>query len=213
MYKSLLSPVDRVSETLYGVIMTLTYTCTLKIAIAERTEVKQMLYAAIGCNIAWGLVDGIMYVLTADAEKWHNLKILQSIQESKNPDNAKKIISDEMSPLVGPFMKTDDLENIRQELLRVPMQPQKLSLHPENLFTTVAIFIYVFLSTFPVVIPFLFIKEPAKALRVSNAVAIIIMFICGWLLGRYSGRKPWFTGFMMSLIGIILVTIAISLGG
>ena len=211
--RGLLSPVDRVSETLYGLIMTLTFTCTLNIAAAERTRVSQMLYAAIGCNVAWGLVDGLMYVLTEDAGRRHKLKILSFIQRTPSPERARKVISDELQPLIGQDLETDTLENIRQELLRAPKLPAESISKLKDLITALAIFVYAVLSTFPVAIPFLLFRDTWWALRISNFVAIVMMFFCGWYLGRYIGRKPLFTGCMMSLIGIVLVGIAISLGG
>jgi hypothetical protein len=59
----ILDPIDRNSEILFGLFMVLTFTGTLSVATAGRDDVKLMLVAAIGCNIAWGFVDGVMYVL------------------------------------------------------------------------------------------------------------------------------------------------------
>lgn len=49
---------DRISEVLFGLIMVLTITCWFSIAGAGRTEVRQMLIGAIGCNLARGLING-----------------------------------------------------------------------------------------------------------------------------------------------------------
>jgi hypothetical protein len=38
------------------------------------------------------------------------------------------------------------------------------------------------------------------------------MFFCGWNLGKYAGRKSFFTGITMSILGISLVLITIALG-
>ncbi len=58
-----LSPVDRVSGVIFGLIMALTFTGTLSVATADRNEVRSMLIGALGCNTAWGLVDAVMYLL------------------------------------------------------------------------------------------------------------------------------------------------------
>jgi VIT1/CCC1 family predicted Fe2+/Mn2+ transporter len=71
----------------------------------------------------------------------------------------------------------------------------------------------VILSTFPVVIPFIVIEDARLALRTSNAIAIILLFVCGFLFARHAGLRPWATGFIMVAIGITLVSIAIALGG
>ena len=61
--KRLLNPIDRISEILFGLIMALTFTCTISVFEADKAVVKDMLIGAIGCNIAWGLVDAVMYSL------------------------------------------------------------------------------------------------------------------------------------------------------
>jgi hypothetical protein len=71
----------------------------------------------------------------------------------------------------------------------------------------------VFLSTFPVVIPFIVFGDIRIALRASNAVAITMMFTTGYWLARYGGFHPWRTAVSVAVLGIALVAIAIALGG
>ena len=71
----------------------------------------------------------------------------------------------------------------------------------------------VFLSTFPVVIPFLFASDAKLALRISNGIAILMLFITGYAFGRYAGHSPWLTGVAMVIVGSVLVGITIGLGG
>ena len=58
-----LEPMDRIAEVFCGVLMVLTFTLTLNKADAGRETVREMLIAALGCNVAWGLIDGALYVL------------------------------------------------------------------------------------------------------------------------------------------------------
>jgi hypothetical protein len=69
-----------------------------------------------------------------------------------------------------------------------------------------------FASTFPVAIPSLFIGEVRPALRLSNAVAIVRMFLCGYVFARCTGLRPWPTGLVMIAIGCAMVGVAIALG-
>ena len=54
-----LEPMERISEVLFGLIMVLTYTCSFSVAGAGREEVRTMLIGALGCNLAWGLIDAV----------------------------------------------------------------------------------------------------------------------------------------------------------
>ena len=71
----------------------------------------------------------------------------------------------------------------------------------------------VFLSTLPIVVPFIFLHEPRFALRLSNAVAVAMLFLSGYALGAYSGNRPWKVGLSMVIVGVALVGVAIALGG
>ena len=55
-FKLLLNPMDRVAEILFGLIMALSFTCSIGIANRGPTEIRQLLIGAIGCNLAWGIV-------------------------------------------------------------------------------------------------------------------------------------------------------------
>ena len=76
-----------------------------------------------------------------------------------------------------------------------------------------AVFLLVFLSTFPVVIPFIVFQDVYVALRASNAVAIVMMFMAGYWLAGHGGYRPWLTGASVAVLGVVLVAIAIALGG
>lgn len=209
----LLSPVERLSEILFGLIMALTFTCTIRIASAQDTDVRQIMIAAIGCNVAWGLVDAVMYLLMTLTEKGHNLTILNFVRESKESEKVHSFIVEALPPVIASVMKPEEIEGIRQRIYHLSNPPSSAWFTFRELKTAAGIFLLVFLSTFPIVIPFFFIEEVQTALRTSNVVAIILMFCCGWILGRYAGRNRIVMGIAMSLIGILLVLIAILLGG
>ena len=53
----ILDPMDRISEVLFGLIMALTFTCALGVATADDIQVRTMLIGALGCNLAWGIIE------------------------------------------------------------------------------------------------------------------------------------------------------------
>jgi VIT1/CCC1 family predicted Fe2+/Mn2+ transporter len=75
------------------------------------------------------------------------------------------------------------------------------------------VFVWVFLSTLPMVIPFIFISRARLALRISNGIGIAMLFLCGYAFGHYSGFRPWRMGLLMVLVGGAMVGITIALGG
>jgi VIT1/CCC1 family predicted Fe2+/Mn2+ transporter len=210
--KGLLNTQDRVSEILYGLIMALTFTCTLSITSSDKT-VDDMLIGALGCNIAWGFVDAVMYLLTTLTDKQRVNTILNYVQKSKDTVKARQFISDAIPSVIMSVIQPDEVEVIRKKLLNVPEPPDIIRLSSKDFLVAVEIFILVFLSTLPVAVPFIFISDLNIALRTSNLIALLMMFICGWVMGKYAGRNSFFTGILMSLIGVVFVLIAIALGG
>jgi VIT1/CCC1 family predicted Fe2+/Mn2+ transporter len=75
------------------------------------------------------------------------------------------------------------------------------------------VFLLVFLSTFPVAVPFIVMQSAASALRVSNAIAVAMMFVAGVAYGRSIGRSPWLFGIAMVALGTGLVGLTMVLGG
>ena len=211
--KPLLNTMDRVSEILFGIIMTLTFTCSIGIANAKNTEIRQLIIAAISCNIAWGLVDAIGYIVSTIVQRSRNKTILDSVLTTSDADKARKYIADSLPPSIASVLGAGELEQIRKKLAKLPGSALQVRLRTRDLKRSVMIFLLMFISAFPIVIPFIFIRDTQLALRISNMVAIVLMFLCGWSLAKYVGSNKWLMSFGLTLVGIILVLITIALGG
>src|SRR4051794_1447908 len=58
-----LDPASRLGEVLFGLIMVLSMTLTAEIAAGGHAPARELIFAAVGCNIAWGLIDAFMYLM------------------------------------------------------------------------------------------------------------------------------------------------------
>jgi VIT1/CCC1 family predicted Fe2+/Mn2+ transporter len=208
-----LDPIDRVSEIIFGLIMALTFTGTISAATAGREEVRTMMFAALGCNLAWGMVDAVMYLIRTLTERTRNLTLLRRVRNTSTPHDAHAIIAEALPGRLGSVISAEGLEGIRQRLATLPEPPARARLGRDDFVGSVGVFLLVVLATFPVVIPFIFISETALAMRVSNAVALVILFAAGHALGRHAGGAPWRTGLAMVAVGVALVVATIALGG
>ena len=74
-------------------------------------------------------------------------------------------------------------------------------------------FLLVFLTTFPVAVPFIFMQNTMLATRVSNGIAMVMLLAAGVAYGRCVGRSPWGFGIGMVILGAILVALTMALGG
>lgn len=210
---AVLNPVDRISEVLFGLIMVLTFTGAISVATEGRQEIRELLWAALGCNVAWGLVDGIMYLMNVLAERGHSVVVFKKILTSKTDADVRQILRAEIQPVISSLLTDEELDNIGRRLKKLP-EPTRASLFTgRDLVSCIQIFLLVFLCTFPVALPFAIFNDVAFALRASNGVALLMLFIGGWLLASYAGFRRFVTAVIYALIGILLVAMTMALGG
>ena len=208
-----LDPMERISETLFGLIMVLTFICSLGIATAGNIKIQTMLIGALGCNLAWGIVDGGLYLLARINERGGKILTLREIRQAADPEIARRVLADALPPELASILPTEQLELMRQKLQQLPEPRERPRLTKRDWFGALGLCLLSFLATFPVVIPFIFLSDAKVALRVSYAVAIVMLFCCGYAFGYRSGIRPWAAGVSMVAIGSALVSVAVALGG
>jgi len=208
-----LDPLERFSEILFGVIMVLTFTVSLRVARADRAQVHEMLIGALGCNLAWGIIDGLMYVMSAVSERGHSIYILRTVHRATSEAEANQIISDALPPVVASVLPRPALDALRLKLNAMPEPPAHPRLTRDDWRGALGVFSLVFLSTFPIVLPFIILPEIKLAARVSDAIALGMLFFSGFSYGRYAGHSPWKWGLSMVLVGALMVGLTVKLGG
>ena len=207
-----LDPIERSSEVLFGLIMVLTFTGSFRITGGDHDSVDRMLVAALGCNLAWGIIDAVMYLMLILSQRSHNLLLLRQVR-AVGPEEGRQLIREAMSTDLAKVVTDREVEVIRHRFRELPEPTRRARLHFYDYRAAAGVFLLVFLSTLPVVLPFLFIHRPGLALRVSNLVAIIMLFLTGYAYGKYAGTRPVRVGFWMVLVGIGMVGLTIALGG
>ena len=211
--KRVLEPHERISEMLFGLIMVLTFTGSLSVAEAGREDVRTMLIGALGCNLAWGIIDAVLYLMGSLAEKGRGLMIFRAVRQATDPQKAQRLIADALPAVVASVLQPAELEAMHQRLKQLPEPPRPAWLRKDDWLGALGVFLLVFVSTFPVAIPFIFMHNAGRALRLSNLIAIVLMFILGYAFGRCAGRNPWVMGISMVVLGAILVGLTMALGG
>ena len=208
-----LEPIERISEVLFGLIMVLTFTGSLSVAEAGRAEVRTMLLGALGCNLAWGVIDGVFYLMGCLAETARKIMAWDAVRKSSDPQEAQRVLAGALPPAVASVLQPAELDAVRLRLKALPEAPHRSLLRRQDWVGAMGVFLLVFLSTFPVVIPFIFMKNITLALRVSNGIAIVLLFLTGLAFGRRIGRPSLRMGVAMVVLGSALVGLTIALGG
>src|SRR5262249_60855498 len=96
----ILDPMDRISEVLFGLIMALTFTCTLGVATANDIQVRTMLIGALGCNLAWGIIDGGVYLLARLNESGRAILNWRAVRDAAGAGAAQTVVERSVPPLL-----------------------------------------------------------------------------------------------------------------
>jgi VIT1/CCC1 family predicted Fe2+/Mn2+ transporter len=209
-----MTPENRLAEIMCGLVMVLSFTTTTNAAFTDITP-RQLLIAVLGCNTAWGIVDGVTYILGNMLLRSHANQALVRLQQASQPDDIKQsidaLIGSEVHEFIEPSHRQQMQSWIQQGAAKV--KPQPVGMTREDVYTAIACFIIVFVSTFPLAVPFMLMSDKTLALRVSNYLALGMLFVMGYRWASGVGASRWHVGFTMLLLGAVLVVITVLLGG
>ena len=208
-----LSPVDRVSEMLFGLFMALTFVGAVSVADPGDEQIHTMFIAALGCNIAWGLVDAVMYLVRTATERGTALTLIRAVRDAPDAETGRGLIEHSLARVVEGLVTATEIEAVRGRIVTLASLPARPELKRDDLLAALAIFVIVVAATFPVVLPFMMIDDVLTAKNVSRGVALTMLFLGGLVLGRYAGYGSWRVGFVMVGLGSGLVVAINALGG
>ena len=211
--RRVLEPSERTAEVLFGLIMVLTFTGSLSVAEAGRDDIRAMLVGAVGCNLAWGIIDGVLYLMGSLAESSRNLIVYRAVRRARDTAEAHDLIAAALPPAIASAFQPADFERVRQRLRAAPVHPARGRLTASDWQGALGVCLLVFLSTFPVALPFVIMQHASTAMRVSNAIAVAMLFMVGAAYGRAVGQSPAAVGIAMVMLGAVLVALTIALGG
>lgn len=193
-------------------------TCTLGaslLAAIDRDTLRTTLLAALGCNIAWGIIDAALYVMGKAIVRSRNRSLMRAIRSAPDDAAALAVVREALEPTVGSHGRHEDRERFYRSLHGIAVNdgPRSALVTADDMKSAVAVFVLVAISAVPSVVPFFLIGDPLLALRVANAVQVAMLFVVGFYWARAIGANGWRTGLVLMLSGVLLVGIAVVLGG
>lgn len=207
-----LSPVERVCELCFGLFMALTFVGAVSAATSGANAGRTMFYTALGCNLAWGLADAVMYLVRTLTDRARRVAVATAVRAA--PDAASGVLQlrGEMGPVMRTLVDDRELEAVRLRLSALPELPVQARLGGSDFLAATGVFALVVLGTMPVALPFL-LMDTKPALLVSRILTLAILFACGLALGRHAGGGGWRAGLAMTIVGVALTAAIIALGG
>jgi hypothetical protein len=212
-----LKPSESLTEVFAGLIMVLTFTLGASVLSGGGADgARAALVGAIGCNIAWGIIDGVLYMMARRFDRTRHLRVRRAIASSKNEAAALAAIRAELDPSLASVTQVEDREqlyrSIRNTLVHKRLPPH-IGLVRADLMGAVETFCLVLAAALPAVLPLLVINQPWLALRLSNLLVVGLLFIVGYHWAKYVDANPWVAGLGLLSLGLAMVAVAIPLGG
>jgi len=214
-----LSEGDRLAEVMCGVIMVLVMIGYLRLSLSAGNNIEMkntLILVPLGCNAAWGIIDGIMYVLINLIKRGKIYRLSQSIKSKKDQEDAHISIEEDLSSTVGDSLKEEDREKISDEILK-RVDPTKIEkpewITKKDLTVVIFTFILVISTAIPLIIPLMIFDDLILAIRVSFVIGLGMLFFIGYMWGKYASRNKIRSGIAMIIIGSIVVGITMALGG
>jgi hypothetical protein len=212
-----LDPTSSLGEIMFGLIMTLTFTLGAGIIIDDegREGARELLIALIGCNIAWGVIDGALYLVGQMFDRGRLRRVGQAVRTSPDEKSGAGLVANELEEWFEDVMKPEERQALYSRIAsNVRAKPQaENNVTKADFMGAWVSFWLVVLASLPAALPFLIWDDARFALRVSNGILLASLFIVGSFWARQTMGKPWLVGLSFLTIGFALVWLAIQLGG
>jgi hypothetical protein len=209
-----LDPAGRLGEVLFGLIMALGFTGAVRLGLDEADN-RALFVGILGCNLAWAIVDGVMYVLGELFERGRKARLFREVASTTNEDAALEVIAAELD---GPLLEITterERDQMHRWVLRVLRResPSIPRLRVEDVLGGVAVAAIIVVATFPVVLPYLVVADADLAVNASHAIALAMLFFLGIRWGTIVGGNALGIATSLTLVGAALVLVTIALGG
>lgn len=219
-----LTPIDALTAAIYSILIVLTFTLTFTVIkrwpgynqpIPEGFS-TELFYAVLGASVAWALIDGLMLALLSLLERSEKHRFLQALQAADSDEDSLAVIADEFDFVLEPIasetkrhqLYADVLEHLRDS------QPRPVGFQREDFIEALGTALVAMLAVLPSLLPLWLLRDdPLAALRGANIVSFVMLFILGYRWGVYTGANRWRTGLLLPSFGLVLMAIAIPLGG
>src|SRR4051794_23285974 len=91
-----LDTIERVSEMCFGLFMALTFVGAVSATTSDPDPGRTLLYTALGCNLAWGLVDAVMYIVRTITHRGQRLTVALSVRSAPDAATGRRLLREKL---------------------------------------------------------------------------------------------------------------------
>jgi hypothetical protein len=211
-----LDPSETLLEVLFGLIMALTLTAGARLlSDPHDLDATGLAAALVGCNVAWGIIDAVFYLLGTRFDRNRRVRLVRKLQAATGELEAVDLIRAEFGLEGEPPMREEDREAFYRSLLQMLRHAGivRARFLRDDYVAVVLVAVLVSATAIPGVLPLLLLDDGYTALRIANVLQICLLFLVGYCWAHYSGASRWSTGLIIALLGAGLVLVSVALGG
>ena len=212
-----IDPGETLAEVLFGLIMALTIISGAEIFSApSELDARQLALAVVGCNVAWGVIDAVLFVLGSMFYRSQRARFFRGLRIARNEAEALAAIQEEFGLEDEPLaVAPEDRVRLYRSILALSVHaaPARVKLRRRDFVSAFLVFVLVSATALPGVIPLLLLDNSYLAIRVSNAVLILLLLVVGYWWAHYTDARPWRAALVILLLGMTMVSVAVTLGG
>lgn len=211
-----LDPSESLLEILFGLVMALTMTAGARLLADPATVVPiELMVALVGCNVAWGVIDAVFYLLGSLFNRNRRVRFVRQLQAAASDEQAIALIREEFALEGEPLTRAEDRVAFHRSLLEMLRyaSTERAQFRREEFAAAAIVLVLVSLTALPGLVPLLLLEHLDTALRVANALQVVLLFFIGYRWAHYAGTPGWRGALIVGLLGVALVLVAVVLGG
>lgn len=219
-----ISPTQAAVEFFYGLLMAMTLSNTLRLALLGISAEEVMFVvsvAMLGCNTAWGIADGAVSVLTSHFQNLYYYRKVKQIKDGEDRQAARDLASEVLSEALTEIHEDILDEETRRRMADVAIQAIKRKdiVRPvlgRSQWITAG---WCVLLNVAAALPFIAVYQLGLILDlnlvtlIANLTGAVLLFFLGRFLDRRLGDGNGRTGLVMVGLGMLMLAIIVALGG
>jgi hypothetical protein len=219
-----LDPIDALFTIFFSILFALLFTLSYSVLINQGVISSsfssgygnELFVAILGAVAAWGIIDGVLYILGEGLARRERYRLLQYVQTSDSEEEAAAAIADELDFILEPITNDEQRHALYHDIRAYLSQaePQAIGIQREDVVGAVATVLLSVVAVLPSLLPLLLLPDnTALAIRISNVVSFIVIFAAGYSWGLHTGTNPWKLGLLLLSVCLAMVLVAMLLEG
>ncbi|NJN80945.1 MAG: hypothetical protein HC802_00740 [Caldilineaceae bacterium] len=219
-----LAPIDAIFTVFYSVLFALLFTLSYSVLIDQGVISSsfasgyghELFVAILGAVTAWGIIDGVLYVLGERLARRERYRLLRYVQSTDSEEEAATAIAYELDFILEPITNDEQRNALYHDIRGYLSQaePQAIGIQRQDVVGAAATVVLYIVAVLPSLLPLLLLPDDtALAIRISSVVSFTVIFVAGYSWGLHTDTNPWKIGLLLSSVCLAMVLVAMLLGG